>query len=62
MKLSNNRPVWVREGRQPTRAELAGKHAADGGGMAPPPPDPATVAFFNGDAESGEVKVRRYRK
>lgn len=30
-KASENMPVWQREKRQPTRAELADKHAADGG-------------------------------
>jgi hypothetical protein len=34
MKLGDNRPIWVREKRAPTRAELAAKHAADGGGSA----------------------------
>lgn len=33
MKLGGNLPVWIREKRQPTKAELAGKHVADGGGM-----------------------------
>jgi hypothetical protein len=33
MKLGDQVPAWVRERRQPTRAELAAKHAADGGGM-----------------------------
>lgn len=32
-KASENMPIWQREKRQPTRAELADKHAADGGGM-----------------------------
>jgi hypothetical protein len=61
VKLSDNVPPWVRERRQPTRAELAGKHEADGGGMAPPPPDQTTSAFFNGDDDTGEVIVKRYR-
>ena len=51
--LAENVPVWVREKRQPTRAELAAKHDADGGGMAPPASN--SYAFFG-----GEIKVKRY--
>ena len=33
--IRDNAPIWMRENRAPTRAELAAKHFADGGGMAP---------------------------
>jgi hypothetical protein len=33
VRLGDNVPPWVRERRQPTKAELADKHVADGGGM-----------------------------
>lgn len=33
MKLGDNMPIWTREKRAPTRAELAARHFADGGGM-----------------------------
>lgn len=39
-------PVWVREGRQPTKEELAAKHFADHGGMGPPAADPEADAFW----------------
>lgn len=31
--LVDNLPIWSQQRRQPTRAELAAKHAADGGGV-----------------------------
>lgn len=43
-------PVWVREGRRPTREELAAKHFADRGGMAPQA-DPQVDAFFADDGK-----------
>lgn len=47
MRLGDNVPVWVREKRPPTRAELAAKHVSDGGSMAyGVPPSPSTDAFF----------------
>ena len=33
--IRNGVPIWQREKRSPTRAELAAKHFADGGGVAP---------------------------
>lgn len=57
--LADGAPAWVREKRQPTKQELAAKHAADGGGMGAPAAD-SSYAFFNGDDGSGDIVVKRY--
>lgn len=72
MKLGDNVPVWVREKRQPTREELAGKHAADGGGMntasgntLPDDAETELVELFPGTwaykpIPAADIKVKRY--
>jgi hypothetical protein len=50
-------PVWVREKRQPTKAELAAKHFRDGGTVgtaAPPDAGPSVPA----DAKSFPINMR----
>jgi hypothetical protein len=51
-------PVWVREKRQPTKAELAAKHFADGGGMGSS--SSTTGGNSLGDDDTPEIKVKRY--
>lgn len=59
MKLSDNLPIWAKEKRAPTRAELAAKHVADGGSMAYGVPesatDPTQAAFFEVAAAETEL-------
>lgn len=72
--IRNGAPPWMKERRQPTREELAAKHAADGGGMALPPgantlPDDVPegpITLSDGTtlavAPAAPMEIKRYNK
>ena len=62
---SDNAPIWQKERRSPTRAELAAKHATDQPGTPSPAVAPVTSLSTGEAIEFDEpttaVKVRRFK-